>query len=362
MSEQEIRPVNPLRENPEGIFAFQWHITDNCDQRCRHCYIFAENREKPLVSMRFDQMREVLRKCDEFTAKLDMHPLFYITGGDPILHPDFWKLAELMKEQKRPFAMMGNPFHLSEEVCKRLKDCGCAAYQLSVDGLEETHDWFRMPGSYKKTMETIRVISRAGIEATVMMTVSEKNCRELPAVMDAVVEAGADSFGFARYVPTSEEKHNLIPPMEYRALLDTYVKKRREHFIRGSFTKFTLKDHLLALYFYEEGNFHPPAYCHKEGDHMPAGCHCANGNAAILPDGTFMACRRADGSALGNIFTDDMMEMWDKAKKTYRQYDKYTGCSRCKLSPWCRGCPAVAYGTTGDYFSGDPQCWHVVEE
>ena len=23
-------------------FAFQWHITDECDQRCKHCYIFSE--------------------------------------------------------------------------------------------------------------------------------------------------------------------------------------------------------------------------------------------------------------------------------------------------------------------------------
>ena len=27
-------------------FAFQWHITDACDQRCKHCYIFAENNCK----------------------------------------------------------------------------------------------------------------------------------------------------------------------------------------------------------------------------------------------------------------------------------------------------------------------------
>lgn len=362
MNEQGNVSANPLRENPEGIFAFQWHITDNCDQRCRHCYIFAENREKPLVSMSFEQMREVLRKCDEFTAKMDMKPLFHITGGDPILNPDFWKLAELMKERKQPFAMMGNPFHLNEEVCKRLKDCGCMAYQVSIDGVEATHDWFRMPGSYRKTMEVIPVINRAGIDSAVMMTVSEKNCRELPAVMDAAEAAGVKRFGFARYVPTSEEKRNGIPPLEYRALLDTYAKKRREFYILGSFTKFGLKDHLLTLYYYEEGKFHPSDYCHKPGDHMLAGCHCANGNATILPDGTFMACRRAEGSALGNVFTDDMMAMWDKAKETYRQYDKFANCNRCKLSPWCRGCPAVAYGATGDFFSGDPQCWHVVEE
>ena len=23
-------------------FSFQWHITDECDQRCKHCYILRE--------------------------------------------------------------------------------------------------------------------------------------------------------------------------------------------------------------------------------------------------------------------------------------------------------------------------------
>ena len=27
-------------------FSFQWHITDECDQRCKHCYIFSENCNK----------------------------------------------------------------------------------------------------------------------------------------------------------------------------------------------------------------------------------------------------------------------------------------------------------------------------
>ena len=29
-------------------FSFQWHITDECDQRCKHCYIFSENNCKKL--------------------------------------------------------------------------------------------------------------------------------------------------------------------------------------------------------------------------------------------------------------------------------------------------------------------------
>lgn len=27
-------------------FSFQWHITDECDQRCKHCYIFSEDNCK----------------------------------------------------------------------------------------------------------------------------------------------------------------------------------------------------------------------------------------------------------------------------------------------------------------------------
>ena len=114
----------------DDLFGIQWHITDNCDQRCSHCYIFAENRTKPLISMDFERMKEVLQKVEDFTGKLGMRPNFAITGGDPILAPDFWKLMDLLREKHYSFSLMGNPFHLTPEVLKRLKESGCAAYQL----------------------------------------------------------------------------------------------------------------------------------------------------------------------------------------------------------------------------------------
>ena len=41
-------------------FSFQWHITDECDQRCKHCYIFSGEGCKELKSMTWKQMQE---KC-----------------------------------------------------------------------------------------------------------------------------------------------------------------------------------------------------------------------------------------------------------------------------------------------------------
>ena len=95
--------------------------------------------------MTWKQMKETFYNCLDFCKVYHRLPYFYITGGDPILHPDFWKLLGLMKENGIPFTILGNPFHLTDEVCQKLKEYGCQKCQLSLDGMRETHDWFRKP-------------------------------------------------------------------------------------------------------------------------------------------------------------------------------------------------------------------------
>lgn len=219
-------------------FAFQWHITDECDQRCKHCYIFSENNGKELEAMSYLQMQEVLANCEDFCAVYHRRPYFYITGGDPILHPDFWKLLNLLKEKDIPFTILGNPFHLTDEVCRRLKEHGCQKYQLSLDGMRETHDWFRKPGSFDRTLEKIGCINRAGIRSVIMTTVSGSNIKEMPGIIDTVVEHEANIFAFARYCPTSGEKDVKIGPLEYREFLDTCYKKFKEYEEKGCQTYF----------------------------------------------------------------------------------------------------------------------------
>lgn len=200
-------------------FAFQWHITEACAQRCKHCNIFAEHAAKSLVSMNWDQMVLTLENIEDFCRTFDRLPYLYITGGDPILHPDFWRLLDLAKEKGIPFAILGNPFHLDDTACKRLADCGCDKYQLSIDGMEKTHDWFRKPGSFQATLEKIATIKKAGITSVVMTTVSSVNIKEIPEIIDTVVKYKVDVFAFARYVPTSSAKSTGITPSEYRNLL-----------------------------------------------------------------------------------------------------------------------------------------------
>lgn len=341
-------------------FAFQWHITDECDQRCKHCYIFSGTGCKELKSMTWEQMQEVVANCEDFCKVYHRVPYFYITGGDPIMHPDFWKLMVLLKSKNIPFTIMGNPFHLNDEICKMLAVCGCEKYQMSLDGMRETHDWFRKPGSFDLTLEKVGCLNRAGIRSIIMSTVSKTNMHEIPDTIDAVVQAGVDVYAFSRYVPTGGEVDTSMTPEEYRELLSVCDAKYKAYEAAGCKTYFNKKDHLWTLYEYETGAFTLPE--NAQVGMIYAGCNCGNCHITISSNGDVMACRRVMDSKVANVFEDRLADVWICQMEKYRDYEKFSKCSKCELKAWCRGCPAVANGTTGSFYGADPQCWKTRNE
>ena len=337
-------------------FAFQFHITDSCDQRCEHCYIFSEGHDE-LVEMPFEKVVYVIDQAREMCRATGTLPYFFITGGDPILHSRFWDILEYLHQHDIPFTILGNPFHLTDEVCQCLKSLGCESYQLSIDGMARTHDMIRKPGSFKTTIEKIEVLRRNGIEAAIMTTVSGTNKDEILDIIDTVVENQADSFSFARYCPTSQEKSTHLSPWEYRELLDKIWKKFEEHKDKG--TAFGLKDHLWKLYLYEEGLLNIPE--EKDENLIYDGCHCGQYHITILPTGDVMACRRFENN-LGNIFKENLIDIWEGDKiKEFRELTNFEKCKDCELLRFCRGCPAVAYGYHQDFYAPDPQCWKEIK-
>lgn len=309
-----------------------------------------------MIEMPLDRAAKVIEQCVEMCRRMNRLPYFYITGGDPILHRNFREILAMLKERDIPFTILGNPFHLTDESCLMLRQMGCEKYQLSIDGMRDTHDSIRKPGSFDTTIEKIDVLNRNGIRVAVMTTVSGTNISEIPDIIDLVVDKGVDVFAFGRYCPTSEEKSTHISPEEYREFLDRIWHKFEQH--KDSGTVFNLKDHLWTLYLYEKSLFTIPA--DSDPDAIYDGCHCGDCHFTILPDGKVMACRRFD-STVGNLFHTPLHELWSgPAMETYRQYDKFEKCSRCELLRFCRGCPAVAYGYNRSFYSPDPQCWKEI--
>lgn len=338
-------------------FAFQWHITDACDQRCKHCYIFAEGHSA-LVETPWELLVKTLENIIRMAERMDRTPYLYITGGDPILHHRFWDLLELIHEHQIHFALMGNPFHLTDETCRRMHELGCRKYQLSLDGLRRTHDHFRKKGSFDTTLAAIPIIRKAGMHCAIMTTVSATNIDEIPELIDVIVKHNADIFAFGRYCPTGEDKAQLtgnwhIEPLRYRDFLDRCWHKFELH--KNCNTTFNLKDHLWTLYLYENGLWQIPD--NLDPDTIYDGCNCGNCHFTVSAEGRLMACRRFD-SYVGSI-NDDMYTVFHSNKMNqYREYERFEKCAKCELLRFCRGCPAVAFGYSHSFYAPDPQCWH----
>ena len=188
------------------------------------------------------------------------------------------------------------------------------------------------------------------------MIAGEDRSDEIPDLIDVVVENNAGLFSFARYCPTSLEKATQMTPEEYRNLLEKVWKKYNEY--KDSKTFFTLKDHLWTLFLYEKGLYEIPE--NLNDDVVYDGCNCGNSHLTILPSGDVFACRRMD-SKVGNALNESIYDIFmGDDMDEYRQFEKFEKCSRCELLRFCRGCPAVSYGTTHDMYSSDPQCWKEV--
>lgn len=91
---------------------------------------------------------------------------------------------------------------MTDEICKRFYEYGCRKYQLSLDGMRETHDRLRKLGSFDITVEKIEYIKQAGMYCAIMSTVSYANKDELPEMMDLVEDKNVEVFVFGRYCPT----------------------------------------------------------------------------------------------------------------------------------------------------------------
>jgi len=331
-------------------FGLQWHITNRCDQRCEHCYIFQTG--KPVTFRDFDafQAKETVDKYLVFCEKYDKKPGISLTGGDPLLHPGIWDIIQYIREKNITFCILGNPFHADEETVCRLLRLGCVSYQMSIDGLEATHDVIRKPGSFQATLKAISRLTSLGMKVNIMSTASRLNYLELPEVARLMTDMGVNVYTFARYCPTHQDIDQNLTPDEYKEFLGRMWQTFSE--LADKNTTFTLKEHLWTPFLHELGLIDIPTT-----DYVAGGCNCAISHITVLEDGDVLACRRFD-SRVGNIHESDFDTIFfNETMCRYRDISSLSGCGNCAYLNHCRGCHAVAAGTTGNFFTRNPQCW-----
>jgi len=362
MSNAPVEQQNAVCPPATPSLHVQWHITSKCGNRCKHCYMFdpataaAETAEEP----GFDQLLRILDSICEFESKWGARvPDFYITGGDPLLH-DSWDplLAELRRRRKR-ISLFGNPETLTNDKAARLVELGVASFQMSLDGLKETHDTMRAPGSFERTVDKLGLLAEHGIHGHIMFTLFKENADELiPLLRYTAQETQASVFCFdiGCFVGSAAGQNTALEPGEVRDLFAAYLDEKQR--LRESGNKLVIdeKPKLFLLARLARGAFFP---VNAEGIPTVTGCLCGWTGASILPDGSVLPCRRLPMSAgkmpeqsFENIF------LGSELMRKFRRASSFAECGSCDLYKFCRGCPAYVYGVTGDDpFAAYPLCF-----
>ena len=326
----------------------QWHITEQCGNNCRHCYSRGKRLTRETLASDF---KNILSDIVFVGNRWKRSVQITLIGGDPILHPNFLDFVDLINEYKDTrIIVAGNPETLTKKVIEYLIP-KVYAFQVSVDGTNETHDWFRYQGSYIKTIAKIKEATEMGLRMHCMTTVSNENVDQLENIMLAVYSAGVRLWAFARYVPSVGKATNL--DWEKYQLALKRVEKTHKPFETAGYGP-QKKDPL----WYPLRNSEP---CLKDNPNrcQMDGCGIGSPTFGILPDNTIMACRRHEGSKLG-IWKQkgDILQLLVSSPiiTQLRKVETIEGCKDCKYLYYCRGCRAIAFSVRGKMTDRDPAC------
>ena len=354
--------AHPMAEIMKVPLSVQWHITTRCGNRCRHCYVFdsatfSDERENTLS---LDGLRAVLRRLLEFEARYNAFFFhFAITGGDPLLREDWQELVAELRSLGRTVSLMGNPETLSAENLERLTALGVRSFQMSLDGFEETHDRFRSPGSFRRTVEAIRRLADHRIRAGIMFTLFPENAHELlPLLRFAAEETKAASFAFDMgcFRGNASGLEARFGPEEIQRLFTAYIEEKERLLSRwGGRIRIAERANLLKVARFGMETFYPlrpvsvPAF---------SGCMCGWNGICLLGDGSVLACRRLP-LRVGNLVEQSFEEVFleNPLMRRFRRPDHHTACGSCDFYAVCRGCPASVHSLTGDCFAENPLCF-----
>ena len=319
--EQQLRPHPELRT----LFI---EMTSQCNEYCRHCGSRCGDvsRKAPLSG---GEICAFLRKikADFPIEKLQL----CVTGGEPLLRPDFF---EIMQEAKRlgfGWGMTSNGTLITPETAHRLAEAGMRTVSVSLDGLKETHEWFRqVPGCYDRAVEGVRNLLAEDAFDHVQITtvVHHRNIGELEALYKTVSAIGVKSWRVINIEPIGRAKEQpelLLTPEEYKKVFD-FIREKR---FAGSMEVCYGCSHFLGERYEREVR---PWYFL---------CNAGVYTASITSEGDIVSCldvERRPELVQGNIRRDDFKTVWESGFRIWRSDWRRTGpCRDCEYYRWCAG-------------------------
>ncbi|MFA5093785.1 MAG: radical SAM protein [Candidatus Omnitrophota bacterium] len=329
-----------------GDLYFQWHITDACNFRCRHCYQHSYVKDSDLS---LQDLLKIYRNIVSSSPgrKVD----FNITGGEPLIRKDVYDLLNYLDRDPSAGELMliTNASLIDEDVAAKLDAVKkLKAVKISMDGAtEKTNDMIRKPGAFRAVLEKVNLIQeKTRLEVIIMLTLMRSNSYELPALFQLCRDLRVDGLILERFIPlgqSKELKSEVLRKEDWKRV----VKDVCEYMEADMSESEILPCKAFWVKFKEEN-----------AELLTAGCNLGEDAFAILPNGDLLPCRRFD-FVLGNLLKENFADVVLRSDilRDVADKSKLKGkCRNCQISA-CRGCRALAYAVDRDYLAEDRLCW-----
>ena len=172
-----------------------WNITRRCNLKCIHCYSDSSARHYP-GELDWDQCRAVIDDLADFGI-----PGLLFSGGEPLIHPQFFQLANYAKDAGLRLTLSTNGTLIDLEKAAMIKELGMAYVGISLDGIGATHDHFRgKEGAFDKTIKAFHHCKEVGQKIGLRLTLSAHNIADLDGILDFIEDEGIDRVCFYHLV------------------------------------------------------------------------------------------------------------------------------------------------------------------
>lgn len=176
-------------------------LTEACNLRCSFCY----NSCAPVFAATCD----VLNTFEALATQGVLEVV--LTGGEPLLHPDFELLALRAGALfPRAFVQTNGTF-LTPTLVKSLQAAGFLGISVSLHGDKDVHEQLtHVSGSYHAALEGIMMTLRYPLATWVNMVLTTLNWTQVGQHLTCLDEIGIRNFTFTRFTSTGRGRDALL--------------------------------------------------------------------------------------------------------------------------------------------------------
>jgi radical SAM protein with 4Fe4S-binding SPASM domain len=337
-------PEHPLWEKTSLKripFSFELELTARCNNNCRHCYINlpAGNRE---VMKKELSLKKIMQLADQAVELGSLWCL--ISGGEPLLRPDFPEIYLGLKQKGMLVSVFTNGCLISENVGELFQEYPPRAIEITVYGInEETYERItQTPGSYRAFRRGLDVLQSKNIKVRLKAIVISSNVHELSAIADFCRKNTSDYF---RLDPLLNLRHDNNPEGNEKIKAERLTPEAIAAVDRLDEERFrALKK--------ECEKFNPPS-SKPEGVQPFFNCGAGRNSFSISYDGFFRLCSSLSSPDFQyDLKKGSLREAWFEfappiLTMTPQDPDYLNSCAACSISNLCPACPAQAYLETG---------------